>query len=95
MADLNLTYATGLVLGTIAKGHPYGFEIMELTGLPSGTVYPALRRLEAAGLLRSVWDHSPKEKLGGPPRRCYRVTRQGEKFLDRLRQRYPLLARVQ
>jgi len=42
---MNLTYATTLILKTIAEGRPHGFEIMDATGLPSGTVYPALRRL--------------------------------------------------
>jgi hypothetical protein len=34
------------VLHALARGYSYGFDIMGATGLPSGTVYPALRRLE-------------------------------------------------
>ena len=51
-----LAAATAAVLLAIRSGHRYGFDIMEATGLPSGTVYPALRRLEAAGCLTSEWE---------------------------------------
>jgi len=34
----------------------YGFSVMEMTGLPSGTVYPAMRRLERDELIRSHWE---------------------------------------
>lgn len=33
----------------------YGFELAEVTGLPSGTIYPILSRLEAEGLIKSRW----------------------------------------
>jgi DNA-binding PadR family transcriptional regulator len=33
----------------------YGFELAEATGLPSGTIYPILRRLEEEGLIKSHW----------------------------------------
>src|SRR5688572_19862296 len=41
-----LTYSSALVLQAIASGYRYGFDVMDVTGLPSGTVYPALRKLE-------------------------------------------------
>ena len=42
----SLTYATASVLLAVRSGQRYGFEIMDATGLPDGTVYPILRRLE-------------------------------------------------
>ena len=46
---VNLTLPTTLVLQALARGHHYGFDVMDATGLPSGTVYPLLRRLEHEG----------------------------------------------
>ena len=46
----SLTYPTAAVLLAIESGHRYGFDIMDVTGLPDGTVYPILRRLERLGL---------------------------------------------
>ena len=51
--QVRLTVQTALVLQALEKGFRYGFDIMDASGLPDGTVYPALRRLEAAGMLRS------------------------------------------
>jgi DNA-directed RNA polymerase specialized sigma24 family protein len=57
------------VLQAIFDGFRYGFDIMGVSGLADGTVYPALRRLEAAGYLDSQWEdeeqnfHQPDEVL--------------------------------
>jgi PadR family transcriptional regulator len=91
---MNLTYTSGLILHAVALGEAYGFDIIDQTGLPSGTVYPALRRLESGGLLESIWDHKNAEKSGGPPRKYYRLTREGREHLEALRARYPLLERI-
>lgn len=40
-----------MILHALARGAAYGFDIMEETGLTSGTVYPTLDRLEREGLL--------------------------------------------
>ena len=73
---INLTYATGMVLQAIDTGYLYGFDIMDVSGLPDGTVYPALRRLQAAGLLSSRWeDAAAVEKR--PLRRYYELTPEG------------------
>ncbi|MEU1364410.1 PadR family transcriptional regulator, partial [Micromonospora zamorensis] len=34
----------------------YGLDLMRLTGLPSGTLYPVLHRLSAAGWLDADWE---------------------------------------
>jgi DNA-binding PadR family transcriptional regulator len=91
---VNLTYASGAILQTIAQGLSYGFNIIDRTGLPSGTVYPALRRLESAGLIESRWDHKGAEKSGGPPRKHYRLTSSGRDRLRLLRDRYRLLEKM-
>jgi PadR family transcriptional regulator PadR len=79
---LRMTQVTALVLKAIAAGHRHGFDIMERCGLPSGTVYPALRRLERAGLLRSAWeDEDDAHAAGRPARRTYELTVRGEQAL--------------
>lgn len=75
---MRLTYPTALVLQALLHGHHHGFDIMDATGLPSGTVYPILRRLDAEGLVKSRWE---KEGLARreqrPPRRYYELTATG------------------
>jgi DNA-binding PadR family transcriptional regulator len=88
-----LSHTAALVLAAIGAGDGYGFSVMELTGLPSGTVYPALRRLERDGLIRSQWEReSIADKEQRPPRKYYKLTRAGDSALEASRERYPLLA---
>lgn len=87
MAKLNLTFTTGMVLHAISQGYRYGFDIMEASGLPDGTVYPALRRLEAAGYLDSEWE-AATEAEKRPRRRYYELTPEGTLFLARARERF-------
>lgn len=71
------------VLQAIAGGCEYGFDIIDATGLASGTVYPALSRHERDGLVRSSWEDSAKAfKDGRPPRRYYSITGEGRRALD-------------
>ena len=46
MSRKALPVGTVMVLHALARGHRYGFDLLEQTGLTSGTVYPALERLE-------------------------------------------------
>lgn len=69
MSSLRMTQITALVLRAVATGHRHGFDVMEACGLPSGTVYPAMRRLERAGLLRSGWEDAQEAHAQGRPRR--------------------------
>jgi PadR family transcriptional regulator PadR len=74
------------VLNAIASGAEYGFDIIDATGLPSGTVYPALSRHERDGYVRSSWEDAAKaHRDGRPPRRYYRVTAEGRRALDAMR----------
>jgi transcriptional regulator len=73
-----------IVLAVLADGPAHGYalveELRERSGgvfeLPEGSVYPALYRLEAAGLLSSTWNTA-----GGRRRRVYRLTRAGRRKL--------------
>lgn len=91
MSDSKLTHTAALVLKVISGGSRYGFDIMEKTGLPSGTVYPILRRLEDSELIQSKWEPGEAQELQRPQRRYYRLTRLGERTLAKAEQRYPLL----
>jgi PadR family transcriptional regulator, regulatory protein PadR len=92
MARLNLTYPTALVLKALALGFHYGFDIMDATGLPSGTVYPILRRLDREALLGSSWEkHATAQQEQRPPRRYYQITGAGERMLANAIARYPTL----
>ena len=92
-AEPKLSHTTAMILQVIHYGSLYGYGIMETTGLPSGTVYPALRCLERDGLIRSQWERQSKtEASQRPPRKYYKVTAAGKTALEASRNRYPLLA---
>lgn len=55
----------------------YGLELAEASGLRSGTIYPALARLEGAGWLTSHWEDVDPKQAGRPRRRLYELTNQG------------------
>lgn len=76
------------VLAAIARGCPYGFDIMDETELKSGTVYRALGRLEELGLVRSRWEE-PELAVEGkrPRRRYYAITESGQSELAAARKR--------
>jgi len=77
-----LTRPTTLVLHALARGLRHGFDVLDATGLPSGTVYPILRRLEDAGLVRSHWESVlVAREEGRPPRRYYELTGAGAETL--------------
>ena len=54
--EVKLSNTAAMILQAISAGHIYGFSVMEVTGLPSGTVYPAMRRLERDRLILSQWE---------------------------------------
>jgi PadR family transcriptional regulator len=56
----------------------YGFELAGATGLPSGTIYPILRRLEDQGLIKSRWTEIEAETQRRR-RRYYRLTAKGRR----------------
>lgn len=94
-ADVRLSHTAALILQAIDSGSIYGFGVMEITGLPSGTVYPALRRLERDDLIRSQWERQTIANAElRPPRKYYKLTRAGKTTLQAAQERYPLIARL-
>jgi PadR family transcriptional regulator, regulatory protein PadR len=81
MGGPRMTLQTQLVLRALLEdpgGQRYGLELCELTGLPSGTIYPILARLEQVGWVDSTWeDPAVHEAAGRPRRRFYRITEKG------------------
>jgi len=69
-----------LLLSVLSRGPGHGYEVITRLRersdgafeLPEGTVYPALHRLEEAGLLASAWDVVSRRR-----RRIYRLTPAG------------------
>jgi DNA-binding PadR family transcriptional regulator len=90
-----LSYTGLFVLQALACGYRFGFDIMEVTGLPSGTIYPALRRLEALELVRSDWeDEQRAHRNGRPRRRYYELTPAGRRRLGEAEARYRAVGRL-
>lgn len=84
--------ATVAVLRALAEGVSYGFDIMDATELPSGTVYPILARLERRELVQSSWeDPTTHRDIGRPARKYYRLTDGGRAALDEAAERYRAL----
>jgi DNA-binding PadR family transcriptional regulator len=68
---------------------------MDATGLPDGTVYPMLRRLEKRGVLSAAWeDDVCARDEQRPPRRYYGLTPIGEQTLSEVTERFPSLQRL-
>jgi len=57
----------------------YGLEVVRATGLPAGSAYAILRRLEDEGLLWSRWEELDSADAGRPPRRYYRLSGSGRR----------------
>ena len=88
-----LTFTSGIILQALASDLRYGFEIMDATGLPSGTVYPALRTLEHRRLVSARWeDKTQARSAGRPARKYYQLTPEGDQALATLRERFRGLA---
>jgi PadR family transcriptional regulator PadR len=77
-----------MALACLERGQAHGFEILRRLDeagcgalrLKEGSLYPALYRLEKAGLIQSAWQDGP-DHLRGPRRRVYRLTRKGRRHL--------------
>jgi PadR family transcriptional regulator PadR len=94
-AETKLSHTAAMILQAVDAGYVYGFSIMEMTGLASGTVYPAMRRLERDELIRSKWEQqSIADEEQRPPRKYYKLTAAGKKTLEASRLRYPLLTKL-
>jgi PadR family transcriptional regulator, regulatory protein PadR len=90
-----LSHTAAMILQAISAGYGYGFSVMEMTGLPSGTVYPAMRRLERDELIRSHWEkQSIADAEQRPARKYYKLTSAGRTTLEASQKRYPLLTKL-
>jgi len=59
----------------------YGYEIMQIAGISSGTMYPLLLKLEEQGLVASNWENADPTSEGRPRRRLYRITAEGQRTI--------------
>lgn len=83
-AEVLKGHLDGLLLATLDAGPRHGYGVAEAlrvgsggrVDLPTGTVYPALHRLERAGLVVSGWS-----MVGGRRRRTYELTAAGSAAL--------------
>lgn len=84
-----------LVLAVLARGPAHGYALIAslreasdgVFSLPEGSVYPALHRLEAAGVVESDW-----AVVGGRRRRMYRLSATGADELARKREEWARLS---
>lgn len=92
MQRFHLTYSSVVVLQAVARRYRYGFDIMDATGLPSGTVYPALRRLKQLGYVSSSWEEQQiADAAKRPRRRYYEIEPRGTGALKDALQRFRAL----
>lgn len=74
MSSPKMTLQTQLVLRQ-ALQEPgrewYGLQMIEATGLPAGTIYPIVARLERCGWIKSRWEDPAEHVAEGRPRRRY------------------------
>jgi PadR family transcriptional regulator len=97
MAETLKGHLDSLILAVVAAGPAHGYAIIEelklrsrgTFSLPEGTVYPALHRLERAGLLASGWSNA-----SGRKRRVYKLTARGRRRLDTSKREWSDFARA-
>ena len=90
-----------LLLSALRGGEAHGFEILrrlEEAGsgalkLKEGSLYPALYRLEAAGLIKGEWEDGSTRRRG-PRRRIYRLTPKGNRRFGEAREEFERFAGV-
>ncbi|BCM93029.1 hypothetical protein IAD21_04916 [Abditibacteriota bacterium] len=90
-----------LVLAALRAGDAHGFEVLkrlETAGsgalrLKEGSLYPALYRLEAEGLVKAAWEEGDSARRG-PRRRIYQLTAKGHKRLEQSRDEWEVFVRV-
>lgn len=71
MSSTALSFGTVAVLHAVASGYRFGFDIVDVTGLTAGSVYPALDRLEDLGFVRASWERAEIAQADGRPARRY------------------------
>jgi PadR family transcriptional regulator, regulatory protein PadR len=85
-----LGFGTIAIMQALDQGRCFGFDLMDATGLTSGTVYPALERLEDLGFVTSRWEADAIARRDArPARRYFVLTSSGSKALAAAVERYP------
>lgn len=77
---MRVTTAVAKVLAAFLEdpdAERYGLDLIRITGLPSGTLYPILARLQRAGWVDASWEEIDAAAAGRPARRYYRLTHEG------------------
>jgi PadR family transcriptional regulator PadR len=77
MQDVEITPKMATVLKVFLEDPDqprYGFELMKLTGMASGSLYPMLARLESAGWLTKGKENIDPRAAGRPARTHYTIT---------------------
>src|SRR5436853_3287477 len=90
--DLLRGHLQTLILSALRKGDAHGFEILKrledagsgALQLKEGSLYPALYKLEADGLVKGAWEGADSPRRG-PRRRVYRLTAKGGRRLEEAR----------
>jgi PadR family transcriptional regulator, regulatory protein PadR len=93
--DLLRGHLENLILSTLEQSDAHGLEILrrlDLAGcgalkLKEGSLYPALYRLENAGLIAAEWEEETKGRRGAR-RRIYHLTKSGTKALAKGREEW-------
>jgi len=90
-----LSFGQVSVLHAVADGNRFGFDIIDATGLTSGSVYPTLDKLESLGYVTSRWEDAKIARRDKrPPRRYFDLTTEGATVLAAALTRYKNLKRV-
>jgi len=90
-----------MVLAALERGEAHGLEVLrrlDAAGdgslrLKEGSLYPALYRLEDAGMVKAAWEEETRGRRGAR-RRIYRLTARGSAALARGRTEWRTFARV-
>ena len=81
------------ILSIISRDEAYASDILDILKtsqllVVEGTLYPLLTRMKNEGLLSYRW----QESTGGPPRKYYTLTPDGQQFLQQLHQEWQTIS---
>ena len=96
--DMIKGFIEPIILSVVARRDTYGYEIAKFVNeqsngaldLKEGTLYPALRRLEAEEFIEGYWG----SETGGPRRRYYRITPKGLAELESAQEKWQKNKRI-
>ncbi|MGP5046641.1 PadR family transcriptional regulator [Glutamicibacter ardleyensis] len=85
-----------LLLAELSTGHAHGYALSKslqdrgFGPIKGATLYPALAKLEASGLVETRWE----EGQGGPGRKVYELSDSGYAELESHRANFDMLAQL-